>query len=189
MSRLRIRPMRIIRIERPGNVCVLMAFCLTFLVAVAAVAIDGGLIMDDVQKVQAAADASALAGAAQLFQYWQSESGFDSSNHAHDAALALAASNGFTNDGTDSVITPNAVDAAGKPLHGIFVPPVTGDHVGQAGYLEVVIQYNQKRNFSSIYGTQRIAVRARAVAEGGWKAANAGILLLDPTSSGSLNVV
>jgi Flp pilus assembly protein TadG len=38
-----------------------MAFCLTFLVAVAAVAIDGGLIMDDVQKVQAAADASALA--------------------------------------------------------------------------------------------------------------------------------
>ncbi|HTK74952.1 MAG TPA: hypothetical protein VL371_06800, partial [Gemmataceae bacterium] len=47
----------------------------------------------------------------------------------------------------------------------------------------------QKRYFGSIYGTDRIQVRARAVAEGGWRAANAGILLLDPTASGSLTVV
>src|SRR2546427_303305 len=61
--------------------------------------------------------------------------------------------------------------------------------VGVAGYVEVVIQYNQKRNFSSIYGSERIAVRAGSVAEGGWRAGKAGILLLDPTASASLNVV
>src|SRR5207247_2297509 len=105
---LRFRTMVITHKERPGNVCVLVAFCLTFLVGVAAIAIDGGLLMDDLQKVQAAADASAMAGAAQLFKNWQSDNGLDTSNRAHDAALALAASNGFTNDGTDSVITPNA---------------------------------------------------------------------------------
>jgi hypothetical protein len=181
--------MLITRHERPGNVCVLVAFCLTIVVGVAAIAIDGGLLMYDLQKVQVAADASAMAGATQLYKFWQSDSGFDPSNRARDAALGLAATNGFSNDGADSVITPNEVDGSGKPLHGIWCPPISGDHAGVPGYIEVVIQYNQKRNFSSIYGTERIPVRARAVAEGGWRSGKAGILLLDPTSSGSLNVV
>src|SRR5206468_888609 len=142
--------MVIIRPRRPGNVSVLFAFCLVFLVGVAAIAIDGGLIMDDVQKVQSAADASALAAAGQLFKNWQSDSGFDTNNRARDAALAVAVTNGYANDGTDSLITPNALDDNGKPQHGIWCPPITGDHVGVAGYVEVMIQYNQKRNFSSI---------------------------------------
>src|SRR4029077_14672791 len=161
---------------------------------------DGGAIMDDVNKAQAAADASALAAAEQIYRLWQTGNGFDVGNAAQNAALALAASNGYTNDGVDSIITPNAwttgVSGQGQGTgnvttvqHGIFIPPLTGDHVGKAGYAEVVIQYNQKRNFSSIYGTDRIEVRARAVAEGGWRAGTAGILLLDPTASGSLNVV
>jgi Flp pilus assembly protein TadG len=177
------------RNERRGNVCVLMAFCITILVGVAAIAIDGGAIMDDVQKGQAAADASALAAAEELYRYWQTGQGFDINNAAKNAALALAATNGYSNDGVNSIITPNAVDTAGKPLHGIFMPPVSGAFANKAGYVEVVIQYNQKRNFSSIYGSEKIPVRARAVAEGGWRAANAGILLLDPSSSGALNVV
>ena len=101
--------MKLSRPERPGNVCVLMAFCITILVGVAAVAIDGGAIMDDVQKVQAAADASALAAAEQIFRLWQTGNGLDVGSNAKNAALALAATNGYTNDGTDSVITPNAV--------------------------------------------------------------------------------
>jgi Flp pilus assembly protein TadG len=189
-----------LRERRRGNVVVLVAFLVTILVGVAAVAIDGGTIMDDVQKVQAAADASALAAAEQLYKLWQTGNGFDVGSAAKNAALALAATNGYSNDGTDSQITPNAfttgVSGQGGGggnitviQHGIFIPPKTGDHVLQAGYVEVVIQYNQKRNFSSIYGTDRIQVRARAVAEGGWRAGNAGILLLDPASSGSLTVV
>src|SRR5262245_50875998 len=123
---------------RRGNVVVLMAFMITILVGVAAVAIDGGAIMDDVQKVQAAVDASAMAAAEQIFLKWQIGNGLDVGNAAKNAALALAASNGYSNDGTDSQITPNAYtlgESGGgggggnitSVQHGIFIPPVTGD--------------------------------------------------------------
>src|SRR5689334_7653956 len=129
-----------LRERRRGNVVVLMAFLVTILVGVAAVAIDGGTIMDDVQKVQAAADASALAAAEQLYANWQTGNGFDVGSKAKNAALALAATNGYSNDGTDSQITPNAfttgVSGQGGGggnitvvQHGIFIPPKTGDHV------------------------------------------------------------
>src|SRR5207237_9243642 len=100
--------MRTTRNQRRGNVCVLMAFCITILVGMAAIAIDGGAIMDDVQKAQAAADASALAGAEQIFRLWQTGQGLDVGSNAKTAALALAATNGYANDGTDSIIPPNA---------------------------------------------------------------------------------
>jgi len=92
--------MRTTRNQRRGNVCVLMAFCITILVGVAAVAIDGGAIMDDVQKAQAAADASALAAAEQIYRLWQTGNGLDVGSNAKNAALALAATNGYANDGT-----------------------------------------------------------------------------------------
>jgi Flp pilus assembly protein TadG len=188
------------RQKRPGHVVVFFALMITVLVGVSAIAIDGGVIMDNVQKLQAAADASALAAAEELFRKWQTDAGWDGSGSAKNAAVALAAYNGYTNDGVNSIITPNAFTTGQSGQgqgtgnvtaveHGVFIPPVTGDHVGKAGYVEVVIQYNQKRNFSSIYGTQKIPQRARAVAEGGWKAGTMGILLLDPTSSGALTVV
>jgi len=188
------------RQKRPGHVVVFFALMITVLVGVSAIAIDGGVIQDNVQKLQAAADASALAGAEELFRKWQTDAGWDGSGSAKNAAVALAAYNGYSNDGIDSIITPNAWTTGNNGQgqgtgnvtsveHGVFIPPVTGDHVGKAGYVEVVIQYNQKRNFSRIYGTQKIAARARAVAEGGWKAGTMGILLLDPTSPGALTVV
>jgi hypothetical protein len=191
--------MIITRRQRRGNVVVLFAFCITVLFGIAAIAIDGGGIMDDVQQVQAAADSSAFAAAEQLYKVWQVGNGLDVGNAAKNAALAVAASNGYANDGTDSQITPNdwTTGQSGQGMgmgnvtinHGIFIPPVSGDHIGKPGYVEVVIQYNQTRNFSSIYGSDRINVRARAVAEGGWKAGKAGILLLDPTSSGAFTAV
>jgi Flp pilus assembly protein TadG len=178
---------------RPGNVVVLFAFVMTILAGVAAIAIDGGSIMDDVQKVQAAADASALSAAEELYRNWKAGQGFDLNSAAKNTALAVAASNGFPNDGVNTIITPNAVSVSTSgvvtPRHGIFCPPVSGAFANKPGYVEVVIQYNQKRYFSSIYGSDRIQVRGRSVAEGGWRAANAGILLLDPASSGSLNIV
>src|SRR5437899_2769563 len=199
MSYMRSQAMMTNRQKRPGHVVVFVALMITILVGVSAIAIDGGIIQDDVQKLQAAADASALAGAEQLFKNWQTDQGLDSNGSAKDAAVRLASYNGYANDGIDSIITPNAFTTGNKGSgqgtgnvtdvqHGVFIPPVTGDHVGKPGYVEVVIQYNQKRNFSSIYGTQRIAARARAVAEGGWKAGTMGILLLDPTGSGALTV-
>src|SRR5258708_12498737 len=111
--------------NRCGNVCVLVAFCITILVGMAAIAIDGGAIMDDVQKVQAAADASALGAAEQIFKLWQTGQGLDVGSNAKNAALNLAATNGHSNDGPDSIITPTAPSvhaptARRTPLPGTF---------------------------------------------------------------------
>jgi hypothetical protein len=69
----------------------------------------------------------------------------------------------------------------------VNIPPLSGDHVGQAGYVEVIILQFQQRGFSAIWGSDRLTVKARAVARGTWYPFNMGILVLDPTSSGSLN--
>jgi hypothetical protein len=52
--------------------------------------------------------------------------------------------------------------------------------------VEVIVQYNQPRAFSNIFGSGDIPVKARAVARGMWNQLQDGILVLDPTSSGSL---
>src|SRR5438552_630070 len=131
MSYMRSQAMMTNRQKRPGHVCVFFALMITVLVGVSAIAIDGGIIMDNVQKLQAAADASALAAAEQLFKNWQTDAGLDSNGSAKAAAVALAAYNGYSNDGVDSLITPNATttDANGKivPQHGVWIPPITGD--------------------------------------------------------------
>jgi len=143
-----------------------VAVCLVAIVGVIAIAVDGGMLLDNKQSVQAAADAAAMAAATDLFkQYAGGGNGLDSSGKAKASALLTAASNGFTNDGTTSIVTVN-------------IAPTSGNFVGKAGYAEVVIQYNQKRAFSSIFGAGDIAVTARAVACG--KPGSIGILILDP---------
>ena len=157
-----------IRTERRGNVCVLVAVCLTALMGVVAIAIDGGLVMDNRLRVQAGADASALAAAEQLFLDWQTGHGLDTAGRAKTAAENLASQNGFT-------LVPT-----------VNIPPLEGPFAGKPNYAEVIVRYSQKRYFSSIFGSTNITVTARAVAEGGWKAASNGILVLDPTAPGSL---
>src|SRR5262249_12143363 len=69
----------------------------------------------------------------------------------------------------------------------INIPPLSGDHVGQVGYAEVIVVYNEQRCFSSIFTSGSIPVSARSVALGTAVAADAGILVLDPTGKGALN--
>jgi hypothetical protein len=69
----------------------------------------------------------------------------------------------------------------------VNIPPLSGDHVGDAGYVEVIVQQFQQRAFSAIWSQTPVTVEARAVARGMWVPVNTGILVLDPTSSGSLS--
>src|SRR6516162_6587664 len=98
----------------------------------------------------------------------------DPAGAAVNEALAAAAANGFTNDGVNSTVTVN-------------IPPLSGDHVGQAGYVEVIVLQFQQRAFSAIWASDPVPVKARAVARGLWVPVNNGIIVLDPTSSGSLS--
>src|SRR6266852_6079713 len=143
--------------RRRGSVTGFVALCLTVLLAVVAIALDGGMLLSERRHAQAVADAAALAAASDLYLG-------NSVNTAQQSALATASANGYTNDGVNSIITPNLTDANGNPVHGIWSPPISGDHVGDASYVEVVVQWNQTRGFSSIFGDGAIPVRARAVA-------------------------
>jgi Flp pilus assembly protein TadG len=159
--------MRITNRPRKGVVAVLVAICLTVLLGFVAIALDGGLLMDNRRRVQAAADVAALAAAESLYLNWRTNQGLDPSGVAAAMAQANAQANGFTD------VTVN-------------IPPLSGYFTGQAGYAEVIVNYDQPRYFSTIWGTTSTRVTGRAVGRGMWASNKMGILVLNPTASGSL---
>jgi hypothetical protein len=58
------------------------------------------MLLESKRKVQAAADAAALAAASQLFANYGAYGGADTNGAARSSALAIAAANGFNNDGS-----------------------------------------------------------------------------------------
>ena len=151
------------------------ALFLGVLVGVVALALDGGMLLDQRRCVQAAADAGALAAAADLYAHAQAGSGLDTDGSAAASARSVAAANGFTDDGVTSVLTVN-------------IPPAAGNFAGVPGYAEVIVQYNQPRAFSALFGDGDIPVRACAVARGRWTTFPTGILVLDPAGQGALTL-
>lgn len=155
-----------------GVIAVIVGVCLTALIGVVAFAIDAGRLLDARRQVQTAADAAAMAGAVDLFN-GSTNNGTPSINLARSNALANAAANGYSNDGSQSIVTIN-------------IPPTSGTFAGKNGYVEAIVQYNQKRGFSQIFGTGDIPVRARAVAAGTMAPAQASLVVLDPNKKRSL---
>jgi hypothetical protein len=139
---------------------------LVLLVGMVAIAVDGGALMEDRRHVQATADAAALAAAADLYAHYSTNGGTDKSGSALKSALATAAANGFSNDGVNSVVTVTISPGRyqGGPNAGKALP---------AGYVEVIVQLNETRKFSNVFGAGTIPVRARAVARGGGPAPDA----------------
>ena len=72
---------------------------------------------------------------------------------------------------------------AGDGSHGIWMPPRSGPNKGTPGYAEVVVQYNQKRYFSALWGSGTYPIRARAVARGYLGPLSASILVLSQSAS------
>src|SRR5438552_2242720 len=131
--------------RRHGIVAVFVAVCLTALVGVVAIAIDGGMLYDQLRKGRSVADASAMAAASDLFQNYPTNQGTDPGGTALAAALAVAAANGYANDGVNSTVTVN-------------IPPTSGIYAGKAGYVEVIVTYNVQRGFSRIWSSANIPV-------------------------------
>src|SRR5688572_924362 len=90
------------RHRRRGAIAVLVAVCLTVLLTFVAIAIDGGILLEERRHAQATADAAALAAAEDLFRNYPRNKGIDLDGTARSAALAIAAANGYTNDATTS---------------------------------------------------------------------------------------
>jgi Flp pilus assembly protein TadG len=167
------------RRSRRGVIVVLVAVCLAVILAFVAIAIDGGGLLEERRQAQATADAAALAAAEDLFRNYPRNKGLDVDRTAAGWAKSIAAANGYTNDGTNSVVSVRTSPEtyAGGPNAGQVLPK---------GYVEVTVQYNQKRYFSAILGTGTIAITGRAVARGKWEPAYVGIHVLDLHQSASL---
>jgi Flp pilus assembly protein TadG len=172
--------------RRRGSVLVHVVICLGVLMAVTAVALDGGLLLDQRRRLQAAADAAALAAAADLYANYLTNGGVDTKGTAKASALATAAVHGYTS-GSATASAHSTNSSAGSTndsgaLVTVNIPPQAVNDTGtsQPGYGEVIIQYNQKRGFSGIFGRGDVPVKARAVARGQWIPDKSAILLTAP---------
>jgi Flp pilus assembly protein TadG len=157
---------------RRGMVAAQVAVCLTALMGMLALLVDGGILLSERRHAQGTADAAALAAASDLYYNWYTNKGSDPGT-AKTSALSVASSNGYTNDGTTSTVTVN-------------IPPQSGNFSGKAGYAEVIVTWNQQRGFSRIFGTAAIPVSARAVAQGqavSGASSLPGVLLLGNTGT------
>ncbi len=148
-----MRPGRFGRSAAPrrGAVAVLMSVCLIALIGVMSFAMDVGILMSTLRETQTVADSAAHAAACSLWTNYSTNSGTDPKGTAKAAALALASDNGYTNDGTTSIITVN-------------IPPKTGNFASKACYAEVIAVYNQPKLFSAIWGAGTMSVSSRSVA-------------------------
>ena len=172
---------------RRAAVAVQVALTMTVLLGMLAIVVDGGLLLAQRQRQQAAADAAAMAYAAAM------ANGLTPAE-AQTSALATAAANGAANDGTYSLITPNTSTTNGgvtTALHGIWNGPITGTFEGKAGttgyatgYVQVVVEYDEVRLFSALWGTGTLPVRAQAVASWGPNYWSPSILSLGLAGSG-----
>ena len=165
---------------RRGSVTVFVALALIGILGVVAVAVDGGMLLDKRRQAQAIADAVALAAADTLYKNYRTFEGLDTNGAAKEQALRTASQNGYANDKTTSIVSMrfSPEKYADGPNKGKTIP---------AGYVEVILQYNQSRFFSMIFGSAPVPVKSRAVARGSAIAADVGILALNPTIKGSFN--
>lgn len=123
-----------------GQALVLVAVCMTLLMAFMALAIDVGILFRERRQVQIAADAAAVAGA---LDYKYNNSHSSETTAADNAALA----NGVT---SASYVT-------------VHDAPTSGYHMN-TGYTEVIINQPSRTFFMSMFGLRTVTVYARAVA-------------------------
>jgi hypothetical protein len=161
-------------LHRRGVVVILACVTLVAIFAVLALALDGGSLMAERRRAQAVADAAALAGACDIFDNYWTNMGDDVGGTAKASALATAKANGYANDGARTTVA-------------VHIPPASGYYKGVRGYVEVIAEYHYGRSFSTIFSSEPVVVRTRAVALGSPIAADVGILVLDPKSKSTFN--
>lgn len=158
---------------RPGAVLVWLVLSLGVIIVIVALGTDGGRMMEERRRGQAVADAAASAAAADLFEKYLQNRGTDPDGAAAAIALRVAANNGYTNDGADSVVT-------------VHIPPKSGPFTGLPEHVEVLVEARLRGTFSAAFHGGGMTVRGRAVACG--RPRRLGLLFLQPTGPDALIV-
>jgi hypothetical protein len=129
-------------ISEQGQAIIIIVFSIVGLIAIAALAIDGGRAYIERGKVQSAADAAALSGALARVEQkdWR------------EYALASALANGYDNNGETNIIELNT-------------PPVSGKNVNNPEYIQVIITSRISTFFGTVIGIPHITVSSQAVSQ------------------------
>jgi hypothetical protein len=153
--------------QRSAHVLPWLALSLAVVVGIVAIALDGGRMLEERRRAQAAADAAALAAGADLYAHYWTNHGQDLQGTAAEAARSSAAANGYPASG----VTVN-------------IPPRSGSFAGQAGYAEVFISNSVAATFGRIFTSSDPTVSARTVARG--EPMQIGLILLRPSGADAL---
>lgn len=159
--------------DRRGAMLAFVAVTMTILLGCLVLVIDIGESARQRRTAQAAADAGALAGAAELYKNAAATA------TAYAKASSLASSYGFTES------TPGG----GGTLGEIAYPsaPTSGPYSGNTSYVEVTITRNVPSIFGALFNRNSIATRARAVAGVGSYSLTC-VYLTDPSITTALTV-
>jgi len=130
--------MKIITDER-GQTSILIAMCIACLCGMAGFAVDVGTMFHAKRMLQTAADAAAIAAAADM-----------NYNTVDATAKATTALNGVVHGVNGTTVTVNN-------------PPSSGPHAGVSTYVEVVISQSEPTFFMKIFHLSSMTVKARAV--------------------------
>jgi hypothetical protein len=123
-----------------GQAIIIVVFSIIGLIGMTALAIDGGNALIDRRRTETAASAAALTAALTRIN----------GGDWRGAALATANTNGYANDGVNSVIEMNT-------------PPLSGPYEGDSEYIEVIITSHLATYFGPVIGVTRVTNVARAV--------------------------
>jgi Putative Flp pilus-assembly TadE/G-like len=125
-----------------GQALVFVALLLVVLTSVMGLGIDMGYLRYQKGRIHAAADAAAIAGAAEVLY-----------TDVTVAAKAASAADGFTDLTNGVTVTVN---------HG----PLSGPHTGDTNYVEAIVAQSQPTFFMRVLGVNSVPLSARSVALG-----------------------
>ena len=125
-----------------GQALIVIALVAVALVGMVGLVVDGGRGFLDRRKAQNAADAAALASAYARIKRDQD---------MVTAAMAVAAENGYNNDGVRNVVE-------------LYSPPKNGPHSGDVEYIQIIITSHLDTYFARVIGRQQITNTVEATA-------------------------
>jgi Flp pilus assembly protein TadG len=130
------------RNQELGQALVAVALGLVVLLGMLGLGIDFGYLRYEKGRMQAAADAAAIAGAAEVLY-----------TDVSTAAQAAATADGFANGTSGVTVTVNH-------------PPLSGPNSGNSNYVEAIVAQNQPTFFMKVLGVNSVPLSARSVALG-----------------------
>ncbi|MDA1314876.1 MAG: pilus assembly protein TadG-related protein [Acidobacteria bacterium] len=164
-----------------GQIAPMLVIVIGVLFGFAGLVLDGGRMQFEKRHMQLAADAAAVGAAHEMVA---GKTGQD----IIDAARDDAALNKFVHYSAPDPQDPNPPPTPDMPTNvAVNNPPLGGNHIGDANYVEVVITKEYPTTFMRVIGIEKAPVLARAVA--GMENYGEGcVLALNPTARGALTL-